>query len=53
LIDYALYGTHCLITSGVHKQVHHVIFRAIFDHGWRIVAALDRVLAGPNAITET
>jgi hypothetical protein len=22
LIDYALHGTHCLITSGVHKQVH-------------------------------
>jgi hypothetical protein len=21
LIDYALHGTHCLITSGVHKQV--------------------------------
>jgi hypothetical protein len=22
LIDYALHGTHCMITSGVHKQVH-------------------------------
>jgi len=29
-----------------------VIFRAIFDRGWRTVAALDRVLARPNAITE-
>jgi hypothetical protein len=29
-----------------------VIFRAIFDRGWRTVAALDRVLARPNAIED-
>jgi hypothetical protein len=51
LIDYALHGTHCLITSGVHKQVH-AIFLAIFGRRWRTVAALDHGLARPNVIED-
>jgi hypothetical protein len=51
LIDYALHGTHCLITSGVHNRCT-AIFLAIFDRRWRTVAALDHGLARPNVIED-